>query len=118
MPGSHRLTRRRLGWEYRQSLQARVSPDEHVSAGSFRAGPDDLEAMGLPEPVALSVPANTLVLADTVGFHRRGEAQDGRPRRAIYIFMRTNPFNPVLGFRSNAWRRLELFAFKRWRRKG
>ena len=118
VPGSHRLTRRRLGWEYRQSLEARVSPDEHVSAGSFRAGPDDLEAMGLPEPVALSVPANTLVLADTVGFHRRGEAQDGRPRRAIYIFMRTNPFNPVLGFRSNAWRRLELFAFKRWRRKG
>ena len=114
VPGSHRLTRRRLGWEHAQSLKARLSPDEHVAAGSFRAGPGDLEAMGLPEPVAVTVKANTLVLADTVGFHRRGEAQDSRPRRAIYVYMRTNPFNPILGFRSNAWRRLELAVFKRW----
>ncbi len=70
--------------------------------------------MGLPAPVAVTVPANTLVLADTVGFHRRGEAQNTTPRRAIYIFMRTNPFNPILGFRSDAWRKLELFVFKRW----
>ena len=118
VPGSHRATRKRLAWEYAQSLKARASPDEHVSAGSFRAGPEDLEAMGLPEPVAVTVPANTLVLADTVGFHCRGEAQDGRPRRAIYVYMRTNPFNPVLGFRSEAWRKLELWVFKRWSRRG
>ncbi len=117
-PGSHRLTRRRLAWEYAQSLNARQSPDEHISAGSFRAGPEDLDAMGLAAPVAVTVPANTLVLADTVGFHRRGEAQDSTPRRAIYIYMRTNPFNPILGFRSNAWRRLELWAFKRWSKRG
>jgi hypothetical protein len=117
-PGSHRLTRKRLAWEYAQSLKARQSPDEHVCAGSFRAGPEDLAAMGLGPPVAVTVPANTLVLADTVGFHRRGEAQDSRPRRAIYIYMRTNPFNPLLGFRSNAWRRLELWAFKTWSGRG
>ena len=117
-PGSHRLTRRRLAWEYAQSLAARSSPDEHVSAGSFRADPEDLRAMGLAEPVAISVRANTLVLADTVGFHRRGEAQDSRPRRAIYVFIRTNPFNPILGFRSNAWRKLELAVFKTWGRRG
>ncbi len=117
VPGSHRLTARRLKWEYAQSLKALQSPDEHVSAGSFRAGSEDLDAMGLPDPVAVTVPANTLVLADTVGFHRRGEAQDTTPRRAIYIFMRTNPFNPILGFRSNAWRKLELFVFKRWSRR-
>ena len=114
VPGSHRLSAKRLKWEYAQSLKARLSPDEHVSAGSFRAGPEDLEAMGLPAPIAVTVPANTLVLADTVGFHRRGEAQNTTPRRAIYIFMRTNPFNPILGFRSDAWRKLELFVFKRW----
>ncbi len=115
VPGSHRLTGKRLKWEYAQSLKAHLSSDEHVSAGSFRAGPEDLDAMGLPPPVSLAVPANTLVLADTVGFHRRGEARDTAPRRAIYVFMRTNPFNPVLGFRSNAWRKLELWAFKKWR---
>jgi len=118
VPGSHRLTRRRLKWEYAQSLKARASPDEHVSAGSFRVGPEDLDEMGLPAPVAVAVPANTLVLADTVGFHCRGEAQDSRPRRAIYIFMRTNPFNPVLGFRSGVWRRMELYLFKSWSRRG
>ena len=117
VPGSHRLTRRRLAWEHAQSLKARLSPDEHVSAGSFRAAPEDLAAMGLPQPVPVTVKANTLVLADTVGFHRRGEAQDSRPRRAIYIFMRTNPFNPILGFRSDAWRKLELWVFKRWDRR-
>ena len=74
--------------------------------------------MGLKPPISVAVPANTLVLADTVGFHRRGEAKDPRPRRAIYIYMRTNPFNPILGFRSNTWRKLELWAFKRWSRKG
>ena len=114
VPGSHRLTGKRLAWERRQSLTARRSPDEHISAGSFRAGPDDLKAMGLPEPVPVTVRANTLVLADTSGFHRRGEALDARPRSAIYVFMRTNPFNPVPGFRSDAIRKLELWAYKRW----
>ena len=113
VPGSHRLTPKRLAWEHRQSLQARSSPDPHVAAGSFRALPEDLREMGLPDPVAVTVPANTLVLADTGGFHRRGEAQDARPRRAIYFWMRTNPFNPVLGFRSRAWRRMEIMVFKR-----
>ncbi len=114
VPGSHRLTRRRLGWEYRQSLKAKSSADPHVAAGSFRADEADLAAMGLPAPTAVTVRANTLVLADTSGFHRRGQAMDGRARPAIYIFMRTNPFNPILGFRSRAFRRLELMAFKRW----
>ena len=118
VPGSHRLTRKRLAWEYAQSLKAAASPDEHVSAGSFRAAPEDLGQMGLPQPVPVTVAANTLVLADTVGFHRRGEPTDGRPRRAIYVYMRTNPFNPVLGFRSDAWRRLELYVFKRWSKRG
>ena len=70
--------------------------------------------MGLPAPAPVLVKANTLVLADTQGFHCRGEALDGRERSAIYVFMRTNPFNPVPGFRSRAWRRLELWLFKRW----
>ncbi|HEY5412746.1 MAG TPA: phytanoyl-CoA dioxygenase family protein [Caulobacteraceae bacterium] len=114
VPGSHRITRKRLAWEYAQSLKAGSSADEHVAAGSFRAAPEDLDRMGLPQPVAVTVAANTLVLADTVGFHCRGQAHDGRPRRAIYVYMRTNPFNPILGFRSNAWRRLELYVFKKW----
>lgn len=114
VPGSHRLSRKRLGWEYRQSLEAASSPDPHVSAGSFRIRPEELAGIGLPDPVPVVARANTLVLADTSGFHRRGEAQDGRDRRAIYLFMRTNPFNPIPGFRSRLWRSLELMVFKHW----
>jgi len=114
VPGSHRLTRRRLAWERRQSLLARSSPDAHVAAGSFRAGPDDLRAMGLPEPVTVTARANTLVLADTSGFHCRGQAADARPRTAVYVFMRTNPFNPIPGFRSRTVRRLEDALIRRF----
>jgi len=113
VPGSHRLTLRRLAWERRQSLAARASPDPHVAAGSFRAEAGDLREMGLPDPVAVTARANTLVLADTAGFHRRGQAQDGRARTALYFFMRTNPFNPIPGFRSRAWRRMELAVLRR-----
>jgi hypothetical protein len=112
VPGSHRLTRKRLAWEYRQSLKARRSPNPHVSDGSFRIRQGELGELGLPEPMKFAVPANTLVLADTAGFHRRGQTLDGSERMAVYIFMRTNPFNPILGFRSRAWRKMELMALR------
>lgn len=116
--GSHRPTRARLAWEYRQSLSARTAVDAHTAAGSLRARSADFKEMGFPEPRPVTVKANTLVLADTAGFHRRGEAADGRPRRAIYVWMRSNPYNPVLGFRSRAWRKLELAVTKANRRRG
>lgn len=116
-PGSHRLTWARLAWEYRTSLKARSSENPHVADGSFRPGADDLRAMGLPDPAPIVAAANTLVLADTVGFHRRGEAKDGRTRRAIYIWMRANPYNPVPGFRLRAWRKMELAITKARRAK-
>src|SRR5439155_13512904 len=72
VPGSHRLTEKRLAWERRMSLAAQHSPDGETRQGSFRADPDDLKAMGLPEPRSFAVPANTLVVADTFGFHARG----------------------------------------------
>ncbi len=115
-PGSHRLSWPRLAWEYRQSLHARSAEDPHTAAGSLRARDADLANMRLPEPKPVLVKANTLVLADTGGFHRRGEAADERPRRAIYVWMRSNPYNPILGFRSRAWRRMELAVTKASRR--
>ena len=50
VPGSHRLTPERLAWEKRMSLAAPHSPDGETRQGSFRADPDDLTALGLPEP--------------------------------------------------------------------
>jgi hypothetical protein len=43
----------------------------------------------------LQVKANTLVIANTHGFHRRGEAPAGSSRLEIYASSRTNPFLPL-----------------------
>ena len=39
--------------------------------------------------------ANTLVLADVFGFHRRGSALPGRQRLSIYGWNRPYPFLPI-----------------------
>ena len=41
-----------------------------------------------------TVPANTLIIGDTHGFHRRGDAVPGTERFAVYGGMRRSPFIP------------------------
>src|ERR1051326_6144008 len=94
VPGSHRLTPERLAWERRMSLAARHSPDGETRQGSFRADPDDLRALGLPEPRSFAVPANTLVVADTFGFHARGPSAGRSVRVEIWAYGRRSPFVP------------------------
>lgn len=97
VPGSHRLSMARLRWEYKKSNSICKQGDPYSSNGSFRATSEDLRSMGLPEPVALSVPANTLVIANTHGFHRRGDASERSMRTEIWSISRSNPFNPFPG---------------------
>jgi hypothetical protein len=98
VPGSHLRTPRKLLWEYRQSLIAREHSVLYHARGSFRASPDDIAAMELPEPVRFAVSANTLIVADTYGFHARSPAV-GRAvfRIEIYASLRRNPFLPWTG---------------------
>jgi phytanoyl-CoA dioxygenase PhyH len=97
VPGSHRLTRQRLAWEREQSLSAARSPDPMHSEGSFRATEGDLSAMGLPPPVPMVVPANTLIIADTSGFHRRSASPRPTCRVELYATLRRSPFVPWTG---------------------
>jgi len=53
---------------------------------SFRVEPKDRTFFGCVEK-ALTCPENTLVIADTRGFHRRGDAKEGHTRRQ---FLYTN----------------------------
>jgi len=53
--------------------------------------------MNLPPADKLELPANTLVVADTVGFHARGEASHPGERVEIWSYSRRNPFLPWLG---------------------
>ncbi|WP_172295840.1 phytanoyl-CoA dioxygenase family protein [Pseudoruegeria sp. HB172150] len=97
VPGSHRMTPGRLEWEYEQSLTAREHVNGHHSGGSFRASEDELRAMGYPAAVPFPVKANTLVVADTHGFHARQPSARPSTRLALYASLRVNPFNPLAG---------------------
>jgi hypothetical protein len=90
--GSHRLTAARRGWERRMSLKARDSTNAEDRQGSFRIDPSELASLGLPPPRAFAVPANTLVVADTFGFHARGAAARPSLRVEIWAYGRRSPF--------------------------
>lgn len=113
VPGSHRLTRARLAWEYRQSLAGAELPELYAARGSLRIDDAALGALGLAAPRPIHCRRNTLVVADTRGFHRRGSASDGRADRLeLWAMSRTNPFNPLPGLPFAALDRLDLALFK------
>jgi hypothetical protein len=97
VPGSHRLTAERLEWERRMSLAAPRAADADTRQGSFRIDPSELAALGLPEPRVFAVPANTLIVADTFGFHARGPSAGRSVRVEIWAYGRRSPFVPWPG---------------------
>ncbi len=114
VPGSHRLTKRRLAWERVQSLAWSSHGDAYSREGSLRIAPRELRTMGLPPPREFAVPANTLIVADTHGFHARGASAKPVRRVEIWAYGRRNPFLPAAGldpFRLRALRdrRIGLF---------
>jgi hypothetical protein len=98
VPGSHRLGRERLSWERRMSLAARDADDAETGEGSFRIAPGELDRLGLPPPRRFAVRANTLIVADTMGFHARGPSVRPSVRVEIWAYGRRNPFLPWLGW--------------------
>lgn len=97
VPGSHRMTPARLAWEKERSLRASTGLDRLSARGSLRIAPDELAGLGLPQPRAFAVPANTLVVADTSGFHARGLSARPSTRIEIWSYGRRNPFLPWAG---------------------
>jgi hypothetical protein len=94
VPGSHRLSSERLDWERRMSLAARHSPNAEIRQGSFRIDQAELPSLGLPQPRSFAVPGNTLVVADTFGFHARGPSNRPSLRVEIWAYGRRSPFLP------------------------
>ena len=97
VPGSHRLTAERLAWEHEQSVAATRQADRHHSAGSFRLPESELAALGYGDVNVFPVEANTLVVADTFGFHRRTPSRRPTIRTSLYGIVRRNPFMPWNG---------------------
>ncbi|UUR08082.1 phytanoyl-CoA dioxygenase family protein [Sphingomonas glaciei] len=97
VPGSHRLTPERLEWEQRRSIDVARKGDRLSQRGSLRIGESDLADLGLSEPVSFSVPANTLVVIDTCGFHARAASSRTSLRVEIWALQRRQPFLPWAG---------------------
>jgi len=98
VPGSHRLNRRRLAWMRRKSLQMPTRQDRMSSRGSLRITPRELARLGYAAPRALFVKKNTLIVADTSGFHARGQSRYPSTRAEIWAYGRRNPFLPWTGW--------------------
>ena len=113
--GSHRLTAARLAWEQQMSLGASGSADPDTRQGSFRIDAAELPVLGLDPPCAFAVPANTLVVADTFGFHARGPSARPSLRVEIWAYGRRSPFLPwasLVPWTTAALGRRSLLAWK------
>lgn len=95
--GSHLLTPARLAWEKKKSEIVNSNGDRLSQRGSFRISPEEVSELGLPAPTKFAVRANTLVVADTFGFHARGTADRPTVRVEIWAYRRRSPFLPWTG---------------------
>lgn len=83
VPKSHRLTIWRLVFEYVNSITSmRESP--RLPANGFWAAKQS--------PLKQCHPANTLIVADTFGFHQSLLPEPGRGRSIVYLQYRSPPF--------------------------
>ncbi|NUR45945.1 MAG: phytanoyl-CoA dioxygenase [Sphingomonas sp.] len=96
VPGSHRLTPERIAWEQARSVAIGAS-DRLSQRGSLRVAPEELPALNLSPPIKFAVPANTLVVIDTCGFHARGPSGKPTVRAEIWAYARRTPFVPWVG---------------------
>lgn len=83
VPGSHKLDWVRLRGDYRESVGA--------NRGSRRIDMDEIRRRGLAKRV-VTCRRNTLVLANTCGYHSRSSGASGATRRALHMMFRSNPF--------------------------
>ncbi|MBI2078585.1 MAG: hypothetical protein HYT80_09510 [Euryarchaeota archaeon] len=90
--GSHRRSMARLRHEYEYSVResrfllgkkSRLDP-KLMERGRPRISDEHTRAMDL-SPSAIVAPANTLVVSNNIGFHRRGTISPGRERQQIRI---------------------------------
>ena len=93
--GSHRLTWKRICWEYRMSVDVRSESETYARRGSLRVTEADLQYLGYGPVKRFTVAGNTLVVADTFGFHRRGEGGAQSQRLSLAYSNRINPFLPI-----------------------
>jgi hypothetical protein len=83
VPGSHVMDRTRLRYEYLESTT--------TNRKSRRVSGEEVEKRGL-KPLVFACRRNTLVLANTCGYHSRSVGESGATRRSLHKEYRHNPF--------------------------
>jgi hypothetical protein len=101
--GSHRLSPQRIAWEHRKSSTVLTEGDHLSQRGSFRISSEELAELGLPQPTTFAVPANTLVVVDTCGFHARGDSDRPTTRVELWAYCRPSPFRFFTGGDPLSW---------------
>ncbi|MEB3766879.1 phytanoyl-CoA dioxygenase family protein [Acinetobacter sp. MD2] len=97
VPGSHQVNPQRLAWEHQKACSMHNEKNVLTRRGSFRIQASKLAALGYAQPKAFAVKANTLVIADTYGFHARGPSVRPSTRIELWAYARRNPFLPWTG---------------------
>jgi Phytanoyl-CoA dioxygenase (PhyH) len=111
-PGSHKFTAARLRHEYEYSIRETLFfkkgiaaiPSELVEHQRNAIAPQSARAMGIKE-VPIETPANTLVISNNRGFHKRGTIQPGYVREQLRLIFQylEEPFYATMGFRALGW---------------
>lgn len=94
---SHKVSPQRYAWEKQISENIDEIDNKYSARGSMRISEAELAELGYPEPTKMVVKANTLVVADTHGFHARCYSPKPTTRIEIYGSLRRNPFIPYVG---------------------
>ena len=117
VPGSHKISWKRLKWHYRMSIEAKDASNHLHARGSTRFSESDLKELGLPDAHAFTVKKNTLVLVNVFGIHRRGDSTEKSTRLAIWGDSRTNPFIPFPGIGGKYVNELQYYFLDLYRKK-
>jgi hypothetical protein len=88
IPQSHKMTWLRIKWEYRKSIEAA----KNKMGGAFRVTENDLKQMHSLPIKKFSVKKNTLLIANTRGFHCRGNADAYKKRFSLYLTLRPEAY--------------------------
>ena len=91
LPYSNKFSFRRLLFEWKQSML--FSLKKNINS-SFRVNKNFKKKFD-QKSVSMNVNENTLVMANTHGLHRRGDAKNGSIRYAIQFWTRENPFKII-----------------------
>lgn len=116
IPRSHKLSWKRIKWEYKMSIVAREAKNSMHAKGSTRYISEDLKELGLPVPHSFTVRKNTLLLVNVFGIHRRGDSASKSTRLALWGDSRTNPFLPFPGIGGEFTNTLQYYFLNLYRK--